>query len=340
MSSDAFFARRYAPGDEGAIVAMLAETFDSRWSVERWHWCFEGSPAGPSCIQVLEQDGRVVGHRSQIAFELFVDGRRLLGHRSSFLVVAAELRGRGGMRRMVEVARGADPAASVLISCPYERSSALAQRYGVAEQIGRVPRWARWLSAPPDLGSRRRRIRAGALRLYSSVASWRSSHLAVERLDELGAEVDELAAASVGFARCIGIRDSAYLRWRWLGQPGGPSIFRFLGVRAQDGELRGLVVFAAKGTDGRVVDVLARDEPALRALLCGAADALASLGCSRAILDYLDPRPWARRAVLRSGFLPVREGMILLTAALSPAAGPAPTQYPSWYVTTGDTDRL
>ncbi len=63
-------------------------------------------------------------------------------------------------------------------------------------------------------------LRAGesaAERLYGAVVSWPRPALEVTDLEELGAEVDELAAASANFAPCIRVRDSGgYLRWLWL----------------------------------------------------------------------------------------------------------------------------
>jgi hypothetical protein len=83
--------------------------------------------------------------------------------------------------------------------------------------------------------------------------------------------------------------------------------------------------------------LLARDEQATRALLLSANDALAELGYARVVLDYLDPRTWVRRALLRSGFLPWGRRINVLAGSLSAEAGSMPERLASWYLTRGDT---
>jgi hypothetical protein len=56
--------------------------------------------------------------------------------------------------------------------------------------------------------------------------------------------------------------------------------------------------------------------------------------------SYLDPRPWARHALLRSGFVPSARGINVLTGARS-GPDPAVTQdLDAWYLTLGDTERV
>ncbi len=92
------------------------------------------------------------------------------------------------------------------------------------------------------------------------------------------------------------------------------------------------------GSYGVVADVLARNAAALRALLLDAARGLAAIGCPSVTLDYLDPRPWTRRALYRAGFLPHRGGINIVCGSLSERAGNVPEQRESWYLTRGDTD--
>jgi hypothetical protein len=55
------------------------------------------------------------------------------------------------------------------------------------------------------------------------------------------------------------------------------------------------------------------------------------------VLDYLDPRPWARRALLRAGFLPWGRQLNVMVRSLSGEAGPEAERLESWYLTRGDT---
>jgi hypothetical protein len=93
------------------------------------------------------------------------------------------------------------------------------------------------------------------------------------------------------------------------------------------------------GRRGRIVDLLALDAEATRALVCDAFDRLVGLGCERVVFDYHDPRSWARRALLRSGFLPWRGDINLICGSLSARAGALPERMEAWYLTRGDTDR-
>ena len=86
-----------------------------------------------------------------------------------------------------------------------------------------------------------------------------------------------------------------------------------------------------------IADLLARDEETTRALLLDAWSALVGAGCHTVRCVYRDPRPWARRTMFRSGFIP-RDGPLVACGPLSSAAGSEIVRSESWYVTYGDTD--
>ncbi len=92
------------------------------------------------------------------------------------------------------------------------------------------------------------------------------------------------------------------------------------------------------GLRGFVADVLARDGVSLRALLLDAVEELTADGCLSVVCDYLDPRPWAARALYRSGFVPYGTGINIVCGSLSRRAGPSPERRDAWYLTRGDTD--
>jgi hypothetical protein len=101
-------------------------------------------------------------------------------------------------------------------------------------------------------------------------------------------------------------------------------------------------VFGAANTDagweGMIVDVLAEDRHALRALLLEAVATLRAHGCDRVSLSYLDPRPWSGHAVLRSGFRPVEP---LVNVVARSFTGPSVSEdLAAWYLTLGDTERV
>jgi hypothetical protein len=322
-------------------VQELYETvlWQRRRPLEEWRWRFLEAPAGPAQLIVLEDErGDVVGHLSSSPFPTWVDGRRLSTAVGGDLMVAERYQGRGGMRLLfqkLEVSQDFD----LRLSFTSEMATPRIQRYG-SRLLGTLPSWTHRLRPTrPGLG-RARPLEGAALRAVSLVATRPRPRLLVERLAELGPEVDRLAAESAAFARCVRIRDAAYLRWRWLEQPGGHWTIR--GALAADGSVRGVSVLGLdhgdRGLTGSISDLLAPEPAVLRALLVDAVQTLAQHGCGAVTLVLLDPRPWSRRTLLRAGFLPGDTGDAITCRSLSAAAGEAPERRESWYLTRGDTE--
>jgi hypothetical protein len=310
-----------------------------RRPLEEWRWRFLEAPAGPSHLLVLEDEhGDVVGHLASSPFPTWVDGRRLRGALGGDLMVAERCQGRGGMRLLFQ-ALEASHDFDLRLSFTSEMATPRIQRYG-SRLLGTLPLWTHRLRPTrPHLGRARPLVRAG-LQAVSFASMHPRPRLLVEPLSALGPEVDRLAAESAAFARCVRIRDAAYLRWRWLEQPGGHWTIR--GALASDGSLRGLSVVGLdhgdRGLTGSISDLLAPEPAVLRALLVDAVETLASHGCGAVTLLLLDPRRWAERTLLRAGFVPGDSGDAVTCRSLSAAAGEAPERRESWYLTRGDTE--
>ncbi len=331
--------RTWRPGDEAALREMSAAIFGERRSSERWRWRFLDAPDGPARIHILEAGGHVVGHFAHAPFSVWDGGRKLRMAYSHELMVHPDYRNRGGMRQLEE-AFLAERGFDLRLSFATDRSARLMERYGTGKLLGRLPVWIRRRkpvrSFPPGI----RHGTTAVMRAYAALASAPRPKLKIEPLAELDEEVDSLAAASASFARCIRVRNAGYLRWRWLDEPRASWSIR--AARGAGGDLRGLIVFGSEDSDfarvGHVVDLVALDAEALRSLLADAYSTLTEIGCHRVVCTYLDPRPWARRAFLRSGFLPANTGTNLMGLSLSRAAGPYPEHLDSWYITHGDMD--
>lgn len=248
-------------------------------------------------------------------------------------------RGRGGMRSLVEAALS-ERAYDLRMNFPSEMAEPLFVRYGAGQVVGRLPSWVHRHRLTRPLPAPARPFARIALSAGRFIADRPRPRLTVEPLSELGAEVDELAATSASFARCIRIRDAAYLRWRWLEQP--EARWEIRAARAEDGRLTGISVLGLEATGqvraGWINDLLAPDRRTLRALLVDGVTSLVAQGASSVNCQYLDPRPWARQAFLRSGFLPSGQGYPFICRSLSPAAGDAPERLESWYLTRSDTE--
>ncbi len=289
-------------------------------------------------LYVLENEDGIVGHISHIAFPTWVDGqRRLVGQGGDTSTMPA-CRGKGGLRQLLDASLS-EHNYDLRMSFPGDMALPRYVRYG-DHLVGTLPSWIRRHSLTRPLPALVTPFARAALAAGSFAADRPRPRVTVEALVELGAEVDELAEASASFARCIRIRDSAYLRWRWLAQP--DARWEIRAARAEDGRLIGFSVLGleagAHGRTGWINDLLAPDRQTLRALLVDGVATLVAQGAGSIRCHYLDPRPWARRVLLRSGFLPMGEEHPFVVRPLSAGAGDAPLQPDSWYLTRSDTE--
>jgi hypothetical protein len=333
-------ARPYEPGDEEQLRAGLRETLATDRSDESWRWWCLESPWGQATIFVLEAEGRIVGHQSHVPGEMWVDGRRLQLGIGGDSWVKRGFQGPGGMRRLVEAFLASDHGLDVRINYPNARSAQMFERLGLGTVVGEVPTWARIY----DRSFFMRRSPRAALPLtltargVSAVASTGPGWVHIEPLSEIGSEIDDLAHESAGFAPCIRIRDAEYLRWRWAEQPG--ERWEIRAARRRDGTIGGWIVFGQDpgSTRGLIGDLLAADARSQRALLLDASRSLRRAGCSGVQLLFHDPRPWASRALVRSGFFRTPRRIRMMVGVLGDRAGTTPGSFANWYLTLGDTD--
>ena len=333
-----FEVRGYLPGDEEALVAMFSSMFRER-SLAEWDSLFQRGPAGPADIRILTSDGRTIGSYAHIPVPAWVEGQQLCLAIGCDLMILPEYRGRGGAELLAKGFLAAEHGCALTFGVVSEVSGHIAERYLGTTVMGRVPQWTRFRTRGAKRNALLRSVVTLLERLYGTVSSWPRPALVVTELERIGSEVDDLARESVCFARCIRIRDSAYLRWHWVEHP--EATWRIRAVHAADGALRGLAVIGVRGEQERrqgvIADLLARDPGALRALVVDAWARLVEEGCQIVTCTYLDPRPWARRAMFRSGFRPF-PGPLLSCGPLAPSAGDSVRRLESWYLTHGDTD--
>ena len=330
--------RSYRPGDEHALVAMFSSIFRKR-TLDEWTWLFRNGPHGPADIHILESEGATIGSVSHIPVDVWVRGKKLKLAIGCDVMVLREYRGQGGAEMLFRHYFASEHGVDMNFGTVNDGSSHVTRRQMGTTTMGGAPIWIRRRSGGRSAKAIIRRLESAAERLYGAAVSWPRPALEVAELEELGAEVDELADASAAFAPCIRVRDSEYLRWIWLENP--MAHWRARAVRGPDGALRGLSVIGVKDEDGRrvgyIMELLARDAAALRALVLDAWARLGADGCERVVCLYQDPRPWARRAMLRCGFRSVR-GPRIACGPLSPRADDLVGRLESWYLTGGDAD--
>ena len=337
-SAPQMHVRSYRPGDEHALVAMFSSIFRER-SLEEWTWLFRNGPHGPADIHILESGGATIGSVSHIPADVWVRGEKLRLAIGCDVMVLREFRGQGGAEMLFRHYVASEHGVDMNFGTVNAGSSHVTRRQMGTSTMGGAPLWVRSRTGGRSANAIVHALESAAERLYGTVVSWPRPSLEVTDLGELGAEVDELADASAAFAPCIRVRDSGYLRWLWLENP--MARWRLRAVRGPDGALRGISVIGVKDQDGRpvgyIMELLARDAGALRALVLDGWARLGEEGCERVVCVYQDPRPWARRAMVRSGFRSVR-GPQIACGPLSPRAGELVGRLESWYLTGGDAD--
>jgi Acetyltransferase (GNAT) domain len=315
--------RSYRPGDEHAIAELFRSCFGRDRPLAEWRWRFVDGPAAAQLIVLCDGD-RIVGSLSRSGFATFVDTKRALCLQSGDAMVHPEYRGCDGLALMMETARSR--SFDLSLYAPTEVSARVARRkYSSRFESSPMPQWVRWR---PDL-------------VRPLLAVLRPRRLRPQPLSDPGPEVDALAEASALFAPCIRVRDARYLRWRWLDQPG--TDWRVWAVGDLAAGTGGIVAFGVDPRHdpperGRIVDLLARDEPTTVALLVAAADELGRAGCKHVALDYHDPRRWSRRACYRAGFIRRGQGPLMRGGAMQEWTRPWGDHFESWYLTRGDTD--
>lgn len=351
---DTLLVRQHQPQDAVELHTMLNTAFPPR-SAEAWRWRFAGGPAGPATIHVLEEQGRLIGQLIFTPMYGFFDGHRRRFALAGGATVLPEARGkRGGMQRLVIAGnRTAAQDCDLVLAFPKERFLPFLQRVGGGSVLGRLPQWVHWrdigaleASAGHRLGRGVRPAAAAMLGLIPILARASRLHRGVRLVELLEIDesvrlgLDRLAGRSAAFAPCIGVRDAAYLQWRWLEQP--DSNLKLHLAYGPDGEVCGFCVFgtltSAGGEQvGRIVDLLAGDFRSLRALVGEAVRLLRSAGCRTITCHYQDPRRWSRLAMALEGFFSRGSGPAVL---LTPLCNPPPAvgkSLESWYLTFGDT---
>jgi hypothetical protein len=185
----------------------------------------------------------------------------------------------------------------------------------------------------PWRGHRARRARSGAVPAAPTVAA----EAAADALADHAAVDALLARVERPAGRLTVAKDAGYLGWRYGGIDGYHAVRDTAG-----GELRGLAVFRTDlaGRAGRttVCELLVPTGDG------GVARRLLREVTRAARVDYVVcsfPRGTTeRRAALRSGFLPLARGELLLVYPLVPDPEPDPTDHRSWALSLGDVELL
>jgi GNAT superfamily N-acetyltransferase len=279
----------YGPEHRGDYLRLLREAWgEGAMSGSEFDWWFDGNPAG-SLRSVAVMGESVVGVAAHSLYRMVLDGEEQTASFSVHATTDPEARGRG---IFVELER------------KHEREAA---ERGVACVLA----FASAPTAPLFLGPLGWTA-IGKLRVWARPASSRASGAAVASLDFPG-------DAAAGWPNHV-VRNTPYLRWRYLESPRGYEAV------AEDGGYA--VVWPAKRHKGRTIAVVA-DLAGPRRLLREASRR------ARSHVVFALPAPEQRRGFLAAGFLPTTYTLDFMGKAL---AGRLNTDPSAWRVTLGDTD--
>ena len=112
------------------------------------------------------------------------------------------------------------------------------------------------------------------------------------RIRRVGGALRRSRRAFEGLPPALLIRDAQFVRWRWLQHPDGD--WQVLVAPSNDGpSIDGYIVFAVRDGQGRIVDLLATDVSAMRALVREATRLLTRQRVERVLFELADPRSWS-----------------------------------------------
>jgi hypothetical protein len=330
-------------------LAALAATRESTVNDARYDWLYGRNPDGPAVLWTIRraETGQFAGFTVALPRRVLVDKTQLLAWNGADFSMLPSFRTLGLAMKLRRAAKeGIDAGrAAFLYSHPNERMQRIHEQVGHRE-VGTMVRWARPLRSEPQLESRihNRFLRAGIAWgidhwLAQRGGLWRHRPqfaLSVQENATFDERFDRLQAETNLDRPVIGVRDAAYLNWRFAQNP----LYRTHAVLAQAGpRLAAYLLFCVVEGHVHIKDWFGDGN------LAAAADVLAHLIRLARDQDYhsvssvlLDGHPWIpllerfgfyRRPETSQMFGYARPGDVVAARAL---AGK------SWFATVGDRD--
>ena len=278
-------ARDALPSDEERQAFLFNTCFRKDKDARTFRWKYRDNPHGPAIGKVAcAPDGTVVGGYSYVPRRFRRDGRPVVLMQASDAMTLPEWQGNGIFTGLDDLVCAEAGAAGASWAFAYSGRLSLKgflrngwRHIGDAPvfrwhyrsrrsllRLGRVGPLAALLAPVADvaLGVRdRRRLPVGA-------------EATLERIGRFDDEADELFEATVPARGLVGVRDAAWLNWRYVDTPGKRQECFALRRR---GRLDGWLVAEFAGGNAFLVDHLARDAEARAALLL----ALTAMGRAR-----------------------------------------------------------
>jgi hypothetical protein len=333
--SEGYEIREYRPGDEAGIVRSFNRVFREVCGpgyVDRepasWRWQFAHNPCGHRITLGFSADGEVAAQYAGVPQRMATSfGPAVFVHIVDSFVVPEH---RAGLKRPGLFVTTAYPwfelchrmGDAVLYGYPVKTAERIGQRYLEYKFLRSVD----YLCRPAAEGS-----------------TEGPGSITVERVRDLPAGTDELAARVASRRGCMVERGARYLRWRYLDAPGAPYE---LHTAWRGGELAGLAVLRVRHelvpaactiADWLVPD---DDDEAVAALVAVATARARGSGRQTVMAVFADPSP--EHAALRArGFAVVPSADLLERRLTHRIYHPRMTTEwlaEHWWYTLGDTD--
>jgi predicted N-acetyltransferase YhbS len=334
--------------DAEAIRAVLERNLPKASRAERFDWLYRANPDGPALVW-LAQDaaGTPMGTSAAHPRRMRVDGRMVRALNLSDFAVDTAYRSLGPalqlLRATLEPVRSGEYAFSY--DFPSESMHALYQRMGGVD-LGRKERWVRPVDLRPIakrkmgdgiVGSVVGAAGQAALRARDAFSGVPAG-LEIEPLaGDCGAEFDALDDRLGGLRPVTGVRDAAYLNWRYVKNPlAGHTLL----CARRGGDLLGFVALATGSAEFiAVLDLFAPEGDGVRrGLIAGAVELARERGAEALWMEVLADSGSAH-AAQALGFVKRddAEGPVPFTGPDSPVRATL-AEAANWWITGGDRD--
>lgn len=333
--------------DREGILSVLAANLPGAGTPERFEWLYRSNPAGPSRVWVAgTADGTVVGTSAAHPRRMRVAGAPVVALVLSDFAFDPGYRSLGPalqlLKATLEPVRSGEFPFSY--DFPSESMAAIYRRLG-APGLGPTCRWVRPVRVSPAI---RRRLGEGVLSsaLGAAADAALKARRTLERVARdvavsgrsfpLDEEADRLDHELAAMATVRGIRDAAYLNWKY----GRHAMWKHEVLAAErGGRLAGLAVYRLTDRDAvQLVELLAAEADVRRAIVARLERLARGQGADRIEYETLDNSADSR--ILRGlGFVRREE-----------AAGPVAYVCPNlpdmeavndanqWWINGGDRD--
>ena len=332
--------------DREAIVALWSSTLGhAERRNDKFDWFYRRNPGGTPTVLLAHPAAAAAASIGVVGLgprRMQIDGRPLTAGLLADFGVSPEHRTLyPAMLLQTALRDRCLPRLGLIFGFPNPRSEPVVRRLGYSA-VGRFVRYVRVVRSADYLPAA---IPAIARRgLGGLIDGWRRGALprppepdalAIEWQERPDERFDALWQAQIGQPMLIGVRDRAFLEWRFESKPWRQC--RFLTLRRLDGGLAGYAVCETADKALHIRDLLIdpRLPGSLGPLLRAAFRAARASGRSSVSFEFLGPR-WMRDVLLALGMVP-RESSSVLATALPEAAGP-PLIERDWYLTFAAQD--